>query len=99
MSLLSRFFGPQMPPPAWAAYFKPVEWAEFISLIDQYLSRHPLPYRLDPDEGVIYITGGSTEGNQLGLGNLAQLCHINPRRKRSEERRVGKECRSRWSPY
>src|SRR3712207_1304095 len=22
-----------------------------------------------------------------------------PRRKRSEERRVGKECRSRWSPY
>ena len=23
-------------------------------------------------------------------------CHINPR---SEERRVGKECRSRWSPY
>ena len=22
-----------------------------------------------------------------------------PRRERSEERRVGKECRSRWSPY
>jgi hypothetical protein len=23
----------------------------------------------------------------------------NPSRERSEERRVGKECRSRWSPY
>src|SRR3712207_8513027 len=25
--------------------------------------------------------------------------HIRPRPPRSEERRVGKECRSRWSPY
>src|SRR5688572_28464265 len=24
---------------------------------------------------------------------------LRPRRERSEERRVGKECRSRWSPY
>ena len=24
---------------------------------------------------------------------------VNPTRSRSEERRVGKECRSRWSPY
>ena len=24
---------------------------------------------------------------------------LNASRKRSEERRVGKECRSRWSPY
>src|SRR5258708_30865132 len=35
----------------------------------------------------------------------AQMSSISPRkarrdtRKRSEERRVGKECRSRWSPY
>ena len=28
----------------------------------------------------------------------ADFCKSNPRR-RSEERRVGKECRSRWSPY
>ena len=31
------------------------------------------------------------------------LCHVTPegytRMYRSEERRVGKECRSRWSPY
>ena len=25
--------------------------------------------------------------------------HVKPRKMRSEERRVGKECRSRWSPY
>src|SRR3989475_5663026 len=31
-----------------------------------------------------------------------RTCHLGPRRleeERSEERRVGKECRSRWSPY
>ena len=27
------------------------------------------------------------------------ICHLAPGTKRSEERRVGKECRSRWSPY
>ena len=28
-----------------------------------------------------------------------QFFGANPQTKRSEERRVGKECRSRWSPY
>src|SRR5256886_3498184 len=38
-------------------------------------------------------------------GVSASLCEVGPRRalahnvRRSEERRVGKECRSRWSPY
>src|SRR3712207_9440604 len=27
------------------------------------------------------------------------MCSVLPRNGRSEERRVGKECRSRWSPY
>src|SRR5574337_975843 len=35
-----------------------------------------------------------------GNGNPLQCsCLENPRDGRSEERRVGKECRSRWSPY
>src|SRR2546426_8737057 len=29
----------------------------------------------------------------------AVLVNVNPAYRRSEERRVGKECRSRWSPY
>src|SRR5258708_995883 len=30
---------------------------------------------------------------------LVQIIAPSPSRRRSEERRVGKECRSRWSPY
>ena len=34
-----------------------------------------------------------------GLSRVADAASSLPRRPRSEERRVGKECRSRWSPY
>ena len=30
---------------------------------------------------------------------MAKSTYIDPAKLRSEERRVGKECRSRWSPY
>ena len=33
-----------------------------------------------------------------GLRDLAEIINLPPRALRSEERRVGKECRSRWSP-
>ena len=36
-------------------------------------------------------------GSSPGLGD--PTCHGATRPVRSEERRVGKECRSRWSPY
>ena len=35
----------------------------------------------------------------LDIPNLSGLGMINLHSGRSEERRVGKECRSRWSPY
>src|ERR1039458_10052520 len=35
---------------------------------------------------------------QLGGGALAEIQPIEVKSTRSEERRVGKECRSRWSP-
>src|SRR5258708_37077899 len=40
---------------------------------------------LGAQEGEIVFTGGGTEADNTAI--------------RSEERRVGKECRSRWSPY
>src|SRR2546429_9324218 len=43
------------------------------------------------------------EGGALLIGSKGKLLHdtygLDPRLLRSEERRVGKECRSRWSPY
>src|SRR5256886_9958539 len=37
---------------------------------------------------------------RLRIGGLeAQLAHVSQEVSRSEERRVGEECRSRWSPY
>src|SRR5256886_9934908 len=38
--------------------------------------------------------GAKQEGTGLGLSLVAAIARL-----RSEERRVGKECRSRWSPY
>src|SRR3989442_10763634 len=46
------------------------------------------------------LPGGSSngQGTRSGFGNgIGRGAHR--RRGRSEERRVGKECRSRWSPY
>src|SRR5256885_3024899 len=34
----------------------------------------------------------------IGVASVGELAAL-PRESRSEERRVGKECRSRWSPY
>ena len=31
--------------------------------------------------------------------DYSELCSVRAQQRRSEERRVGKECRSRWSPY
>ena len=36
--------------------------------------------------------------NKVGFSERTQVA-IEPKHRRSEERRVGKECRSRWSPY
>jgi len=43
------------------------------------------------EHGLVLVTGGTGSGKSSTLAALIQ--------ERSEERRVGKECRSRWSPY
>ena len=41
-----------------------------------------------------------SEGHRVNVGDeLMTVIDIDPIKVRSEERRVGKECRSRWSPY
>src|ERR1035437_2606743 len=42
---------------------------------------------------------GNLSGNGQGIGVRSRTHIDTPRQWRSEERRVGKECRSRWSPY
>src|SRR5256885_11765446 len=41
----------------------------------------------------------STPGFNVDVKIAGMMKDKNPKLKRSEERRVGKECRSRWSPY
>ena len=64
------------------------------------------PYQMPPkkkmSKGVLWgIIGGSA--HIINAHHLDQYYQVRdrpaPRLTRSEERRVGKECRSRWSPY
>ena len=64
---------------------------------------HKEPYKLMPytiyylDDTRCYIAVKIIEENRLTIKpilNSSEIDHL-----RSEERRVGKECRSRWSPY
>jgi len=79
-----------------------VEYQEYVSIPGNY------QYDLNPNA----IKGGTTTGDPISIGvgylysQFAQgiLSGYNytvgsGRNARSEERRVGKECRSRWSPY
>ena len=42
---------------------------------------------------------GTDEQEIIGINHAGDLIDIKCIKARSEERRVGKECRSRWSPY
>ena len=47
----------------------------------------------------ISMVGGVSRVQVMGDQKFAVRVQVDPDRLRSEERRVGKECRSRWSPY
>ena len=48
---------------------------------------------------IVAIIGCIMYGRKLIRTEKVDAVFGNPERARSEERRVGKECRSRWSPY
>src|SRR3712207_5198953 len=59
------------------------------------LTLHPSGLPHGPQPGAVEKSLGMKETNELAV-----MCDtFRPLRLRSEERRVGKECRSRWSPY
>ena len=67
--------------------------AETVGLIpfeDYSWSRHPLAFLVEAADDICYNLIDLEDGCRLGLVTYEE---------RSEERRVGKECRSRWSPY
>ena len=68
--------------------FFPVEDLPTFRHIDSYLQGHP---NMNLVPGVDMSTGSLGQGVSTAAGMALGL--------RSEERRVGKECRSRWSPY
>mgnify|MGYP006982520077 CR=1 FL=1 len=43
--------------------------------------------------------GGLNSFGQIGVASGVLVQEVGEQAQRSEERRVGKECRSRWSPY
>ena len=45
---------------------------------------------------ILTMTGVFVVNNEVFLDTANESCYFDDR---SEERRVGKECRSRWSPY
>ena len=58
-----------------------------------------------PMEELMAMVGDAKTVAIVGCNSCATACHtggepeVAALAKRSEERRVGKECRSRWSPY
>ena len=49
--------------------------------------------------GLCALLGGAFVTSNRESGDGRYDIQLKPTQKRSEERRVGKECRSRWSPY
>ena len=73
-----------------------------------------MPMALSPDQGTLYVARRSDPLAVVAIAMDRERCaatvlaesalpasmaHLNIDTSRSEERRVGKECRSRWSPY
>src|SRR3989454_11015352 len=61
-------------------------------------TRNHLPVSGDLNSSVAFSVSSSPVSLQ-NSSPRSRLVRLSSSRRRSEERRVGKECRSRWSPY
>src|SRR3712207_6905445 len=80
------------------------DWSSDVCSSD-LANMYPTAVAVQPD-GKVLIAGYFTFIDGTPRGHVARLnsngtldTSFNPGTGRSEERRVGKECRSRWSPY
>ena len=69
--------------------FKSITMENFM----RYKGVNTIEFSCDPGKNVTVVLGDNT----VGKTTIAQAFRFGLYR--SEERRVGKECRSRWSPY
>ena len=75
-------------------------WLRTLSFLLLGSVCYALPWSVlaaDDNASVLRIQGSNTIGARLGPALAKGL--MEEQGLRSEERRVGKECRSRWSPY
>src|SRR3712207_1095795 len=82
-----------------------VEVTDVCFRIDEHIGNRPLLFRGDSRPYVIQFVPVAVEAVVICVGGYFQFVgeveQVSgyPLPVRSEERRVGKECRSRWSPY
>ena len=75
------------------------EHPQIVELLDT-LDKNGLMKEKNEVQSLVSYIGGMEETLTGMLGELQDMRReINLIHNRSEERRVGKECRSRWSPY
>src|SRR3712207_6864043 len=83
------------------------DWSSDVCSSDLLLAERVLRLRLGPGQGldlaapqaVAFQKGHTAALQGVGIGDEQPARAVGDQHRRSEERRVGKECRSRWLPY
>ena len=95
--------GTRLPPAITFNEKTPVETQNKVCLdCHEDRARFHWPGSVHDTEGVACVdchTVHTPSDTVLSLETQAEVCYNCHQQQRSEERRVGKECRSRWSPY
>src|ERR1051326_6857131 len=84
---------------AMAGKLKWWEAAEIIGVTDRTMRRWRQQYQEHGYSGLWDYRKRRPSPKRVPVAELEQVLRLYRERYRSEERRVGQECRSRWSPY